>query len=88
MSEEKSKVLRSARVRAKGTKIQKDINKLDKLLDGLPSSFAQEIRSEVSRAGSKKDLNQTVQKLMKRASTQGRRTIPPCFLSILPQFPL
>ena len=68
MSEEKSKVLRSARVRAKGTKIQKDINKLDKLLDGLPSSFAQEIRSEVSRAGSKKDLNQTVQKLMKRAS--------------------
>ena len=68
ISEEKSKVLRSAQARAKGTKIQKDINKLNRLLDGLPSSFAQEIRSDVSKAGSKKDLNQAVQKLMKRAS--------------------
>lgn len=68
MSEEKSKILRSAQARIKGSKFSKDISKVNKLLDGLPSSFAQEIRSEVSNAGSKKDLDLIIQKLMKRAA--------------------
>lgn len=83
MSEEKSRILKLAQARTRGAKTQIGINRVNKLLDGLPSSFAQEIRSEVSIAGSKRDLDPTIRKLMKRASNARSANNPTMFSKYL-----
>lgn len=70
MTAQKSEMIHAAQSQPKNPKVQKEIENIKQLLTagGLPVHVVNEVRTAVSAASSKKDLDSLIQKLLQHAS--------------------